>query len=854
MKKSLAIIAALAAPSLVFAKAEPTADGVLFTFDAREMQPRPVGVTVAGSFNGWNSAATPMTDPENDGTWTALVPLGDGLHHYKFVVNGDQWLTDPTDDADLRVGDNYGGQNSGVIVGPDIRKAPPPEANAINLEFVRHDPLTDAVPIADGEVRVVLRTQAGDVEEVAVMAFAAGAQGASASRLDKVGSDGGYDVFAGPLSVIDSSADEADYGFQLTDGSETLLVFPDAAFPMSELPAEPPAMFTIAVPKFDIPEWAADAVWYQVFLERFRNGDTSNDPGRFAEYERMVPWNSDWWDVLPGETPADETSDNFYTGTGDVWMRRYGGDFQGLREKLPYLRELGVNAIYLNPVFEAESMHKYDTADFRHIDDNFAAGEGVAGGSYPYSVEGETDDPATWQWSPSDKLFLDFLQEAHGQGFRVIIDGVFNHTGRAHPFFQDVLEKGKDSKYADWFEITDWGDPENWRKMEDPYEVHGKPGGIRWVAWDGPDGHLPVFKKDAELGLAPGPRQHIFDITRRWLDPDGDPTTRDGIDGWRLDVPGDIPHPFWRDWRKVVKDANPDAYITGEIWQWAQPWLKGDQFDAVMNYQWAMAAQDFFVDRETAITPSAFADRLDRLLTEYPRPITFVQQNLFDSHDTDRLVSMVVNPDRPYDGANRPQDNAANFAGPAYSEREPNADEWRRAIQAVEVQHAFVGAPMTYYGNEAGMWSPDDPSNRQPLPWPDQGPYDAEGVGFNEDVFEAFQRAIGARNALPALRTGDYELIGTDDDRGLIGFRRTLEDQTVLVLVNRSGETAEVTLDVEPGSYVDYLNPDHVEYIMRSRRADARPEPVKSGEAHDAADGKLSVTLPAHGTLILNRE
>jgi len=324
---------------------------------------------------------------------------------------------------------------------------------------------------------------------------------------------------------------------------------------------------------------------------------------------------------------------------------------------------LGITAIYLNPIFEAESMHKYDTSDFRHVDDNFGV-KGDLG-----QLAGETDDPTTWKWSKSDLIFLDFVKEARRQGFKVIIDGVFNHVGKAHPFFQDVVKNGKGSKYADWFEISDWG------TGGEP----GTPGGIQWKAWDKANGELPVFKKDPARGLAPGPYAHIMAITKRWLAPDGDVSR--GVDGFRLDVPGDIPHPFWVEWRKLVKSTNPDAYITGEIWQWAQAWLGGDQFDAVMNYQFAMAAQDFFVDVNEAIRPSDFASRLTRVAYAYPFQVALAQQNLFDSHDTDRLASMFVNPDRPYDGRNRLQDN-----GPDYNPAEPTPQQRRRMLQAVAMQ------------------------------------------------------------------------------------------------------------------------------------------------------------------------
>ena len=438
-------------------------------------------------------------------------------------------------------------------------------------------------------------------------------------------------------------------------------------------------------------------------------------------------------------------------------------------------------------------------------------------------------------------MFLDFIEEAHAQGFKVVIDGVFNHVGTAHPFFQDVLKNGKESKYADWFEITDWGTG----------GAPGKPGGIQWAAWDKASGALPVFKKDAKLGLAPGPREHIFAITKRWTNPDGDPSTNDGVDGWRLDVPGDIPHPFWKDWRKVVKEANPQAYITGEIWTQAQPWLQGDEFDAVMNYQFAMAAQDFFVDEKTAIPPSEFGQRLEGLTEMYPWPITLALQNLFDSHDTDRLASMFVNPDRPYDGANRLQDNSLSFDGPPYSPRKPDEEEWARLVQAMEFQQAFVGAPMTYYGNEAGMWSPDDPSNRQPFPWPDQGPYSG-GVGFNEEVFEAFQHAIAVRNTLPALETGQYKTILSDDERGLFGFSRTAGDETVYVVLNRSGEERRAVIAVEPGIYDDFLEDDATRLIEPTDpKARATVEPTGEGIATDQEI--LELTLDPWDVAIVKR-
>ena len=573
-------------------------------------------------------------------------------------------------------------------------------------------------------------------------------------------------------------------------------------------------------------------------MERFRNGNPANDPGEFA-YENLLPWTSDWWETHTdhGEVAGEE---NFYEGEGNVWSRRYGGDLQGVREALPYLQELGINAIYLNPIFEADSMHKYDTADFRHVDDNF----GVKADERFEQVEGETDDPSTWKLTPSDLVFLDLLEEAHDRGFKVVIDGVFNHTGTSHPFFQDVLEKGPASEYADWFEITDWGNPENFGKPE----TVGKPGGIQYNAWDKPSGALPVFKNDPVTGLAEGPREHIFAITTRWLDPDGDGDPSDGVDGWRLDVPGDIAHPFWVEWRKIVKDVNPDAYIVGEIWPWAHAWLQGDQFDAVMNYQFAMPAIDFFADVEDPMPPSEFADRMLQVAYGYPMQVALAQQNLYDSHDTDRLASMFVNTDRPYDGMNRIQDS-----DPDYDKRKPDAEEWARMRQAVVFQMTFLGAPMIYYGDEAGMWGPDDPSNRAPMVWPDAGAFEQEDVGFDPEVYAFYRKLIAIRQHAPALELGAFRVVLADDASGVFAFERVLGDEAVVVVHNRSGRERRVDVPVEAEAVVDLLDPRSIELPEVDLDDPERPELEVRDDAPRlrSDDGEVTLKLPAWGSAVL---
>jgi cyclomaltodextrinase / maltogenic alpha-amylase / neopullulanase len=803
-----------------------------FTFDASKLSEKPKSVNLAGSFNGWSAIATPMSDANGDGVYEAELKLADGVHFYKFVVNGNQWHTDPKSDKELEQPDGHGGMNSAVLIGPDVRKLAPPEPNHVAIDGALFDPQNPADLVrVDGVIRFRVRSQAGDVDRVRAVFLDERQMHTDSLDLHRLSREKGFDVWGACFSVdvqrmsfffIDLLDERGKKPFAPGQLRKDNLIIDERGrkfFAKYEeirpWPLPPPSSFVT-------PEWAKHAVWYQIFPERFRNGDPSNDPGD-KDYERLVRWQSDWWKAQTGEAPGEA---NFYQGQGNVWKRRYGGDIQGVKQALPYLRRLGVNAIYFNPVFEADSMHKYDASDYRHIDDNFGKK-----GDLP--IAGETDDPATWKWSESDKIFLDFVQEAHKQGFKVIIDGVFNHVGMSHPFFQDVLKHGKNSRYADWFEITDWGTGGQ----------PGTPGGIQWRAWDKPNGHLPVFKKDEKLGLVTGPREHVFAVTQRWLAPDGDPSK--GVDGWRLDVPGDIPHPFWMDWRKVVKGAKPDAYITGELWDWAQPWLQGDQFDAVMNYRFAVASQDFFVDQKTAITPTEFNSRLNQMVYAYPLQVAMVNQNLFDSHDTDRLASMFVNPDLEYDAGNRLQDNGA-----AYKKDKPTGEQWARMRQAVTFQMCFLGAPMIYYGDEAGMWSPDDPSNRMPMWWKDHEPFENPQFKFDEQHFAHYQRVIAIRNKFPALRTGFFRPVLIDDQRGVYAFVRELGEERAYVVLNRSGKDATVEVPVEgPVGLIDWMNPQHAGLKEDGERPAIVPK--DGAEQVKTSGGKALIDLKAYGTAVL---
>lgn len=545
-----------------------------------------------------------------------------------------------------------------------------------------------------------------------------------------------------------------------------------------------------------VPEWSKSAVWYQIFPERFCNGDPTNDPtpadlrGSWPHDSlstwQISPWTSDWFQLQPWEQTNGK---GFYY---NVQRRRYGGDLQGILDKLDYLQELGINAIYLNPIFESPSLHKYDATCFHHVDDNF--GPDPAGDKKLRALE-DPANPKTWRWTAADRLFLQLIQECHRKGIRIIIDGVFNHAGMTFWALDDLRIHGPKSKFKDWFTITRWDDPKT------PVNE------FAYAGWNNVR-ELPEFKED-ENGLLPGPAAHIHAVVRRWMDPNGDGDPADGIDGWRLDVAEKVSPAFWQQFRKWVRAIRSDAILVGEVWwqDWqnnkmfnASPWLQGDQFDAVMNYRFADAVMRAFIDKKNKISISEFNERLAQIRSDYPIASQYALMNLMDSHDVDRLASNIVNPDRSYDHA------VNNHDDKTYNPRRATADE--RVIQKLiaVMKMTYIGAPMIYYGTEAGMWGGDDPDCRKPMVWeeftysdeiamPDGTTRSPDPVHFDRELFGFYQKLIAIRNASPALCLGDFTAVAVDDARELFAFKRRFKNETVLVAFNLSAQEQALSLE-----------------------------------------------------------
>jgi cyclomaltodextrinase / maltogenic alpha-amylase / neopullulanase len=439
------------------------------------------------------------------------------------------------------------------------------------------------------------------------------------------------------------------------------------------------------MPEIQTPEWVKDAIFYQIFPDRFAKSDV------VPKASGLQPWG------------APPTPHGYQ-----------GGDLLGVAEHLDYLADLGINAIYFNPIFRSGSNHRYHTHDYYQVDP-------MLGGN---------------------AAFRTLLDAAHARGIRVILDGVFNHASRGFFQFHDILENGPDSAYLDWFTVEDW-----------PLRPYGSKQ-PNYQCWWGLSA-LPRFNT-----ATPAVREFLWGVAEYWI--------KFGIDGWRLDVPTEIDDDeFWREFRRRVKAANPEAYIVGEIWHEAERWLGGDQSDAVMNYLFARASLGFFGRKTFAheyrpggfrlrpLRGRAFGNEIERMLALYAWPITLVQMNMLDSHDTARFL------------------------------HQAGGDKSALRL-AMLFQMTMPGAPNIYYGTEIGLNGGHDPDCRRAFPWDERQ--------WDRDLYNFSKRAIALRHAHPALRRGQFETLYSNDD--IYAFARRLDDDRLAVIFNAGAEATEVTLDV----------------------------------------------------------
>ncbi|MFD0672988.1 alpha-glycosidase [Cohnella sp. GCM10027633] len=536
-------------------------------------------------------------------------------------------------------------------------------------EAVYHRPKSNWAYAYDRDtVHLRLRTKRGDVDRVVLIhgdKYNWPVAGPKRADMDLFAQDSLFDYWQ---AAVRPEYRRLKYGFKLVGGDETLWL-DEQGFHEAE-PASPNLYFEFPflnpADVFEPPAWVKDAVFYQIFPERFANGDKTLDP------DGVEPWG------------GEPTPDNFF-----------GGDLQGVIDHLDHLSALGVNAIYFNPLFEAPTNHKYDTLDYLKVDPHFGTNE----------------------------LLKTLVEACHERGIRVLLDAVFNHSGKEWAPFVDVAENGQSSRYADWFHVREF-----------PIGVKD---GIPTYDTFSFERHMPKLNTEN-----PEVQAHLLEVARYWIE-------EIGVDGWRLDVANEVDHRFWRSFRDVVKRANPDAYILGEIWHDSLPWLSGDQFDAVMNYPFTEAVLDFAVRGKR--DGKQFADLAGYLLAAYPQQATEAAFNLLGSHDTPRLLTLC-------------------------------GEDKRRMKLATAIQFTFSGTPCIYYGDEVGLNGGQDPGCRKCMPWDEQEQ--------DRELFSFFTELVRLRRGHRAFRDGAYRVLNAESGIPTLAYAREADGETFVVALN-AGERQE---------------------------------------------------------------
>lgn len=528
-------------------------------------------------------------------------------------------------------------------------------------------------PVSRETLHIRLQTKKDDISEVTLLhgdqyLWAEGKWQYEKTDMKKSGSDGIHDYWH---VYINPPFRRSRYGFHLKSGEDGLYLTEKGFY--EEAPADSGYYFNFPYlhPEevFQAPSWVKETVWYQIFPERFANGNPGNDP------KGVLPWGSE-----------EPSKDNFF-----------GGDFEGVIEHLDYLQDLGITGIYFTPVFKAFSNHKYDTIDYLEIDPQFG----------------------------SKDTLKRLVKECHNRNIKVMLDAVFNHSGYYFPPFQDVLEKGEKSLYKDWFH---------------PHSFPLKGG-------DYPNYETFAFVEQMPKLNTKNPevKKYLLNVARYWIE-------EFDIDGWRLDVANEVDHQFWREFRQTVKDIKPDLYILGEIWHNSMPWLRGDQFDAVMNYPFTSNLLNLIAKK--SITGAEFANNMTAEIHSYPANVYEAAFNLVGSHDTPRILT----------------------------ECEENKD---RVKLIYTLLFTFMGSPCLYYGDEIGLSGAMDPGCRKCMEW-DEEKQDLE-------LFSHIQKLIKLRKEEKLLANeGQFEFIQTDSN--IVSYRKYDDEKTIIVIANPADERAEFAL------------------------------------------------------------
>ena len=605
-------------------------------------------VEIIGDFNDWKEGEFILEDDDGDNIWWGSIRLPSGKYQYKFLIDGKEYRMDPLNPL---TAEQNGYENSLLLVGDAKYRG----------DFLFHPEDIDFYSEQSLYLRAVLHHIHLEKARLILLANHSmiTVKGFELYR-DEIYS---YLLFKLTGNVYSK---QLFYYFELERKDGSFAYFGKNGLSANEWEVENFEYQPDGRELFTTPDWVKEAVFYQIFPERFANGDPALNPPNISE---------------PHEKPK---SDSFY-----------GGDLQGIAQKTGYIKVLGANTVYLNPVFEAPSPHKYDTSDYMEICRNFG----------------------------NHQIFDNMVKSFDENGIRFILDGVFNHTGESFWAFEDIKKHKEKSKYLDWYFIKKF-----------PLIEDGKANYECW--WN--------FHSLPKLNVKnPEVKEHLMQAASHWLER--------GASGWRLDVPNEIEHWFWKEFRQVVKKTKNDAYIVGEIWQNGSEWLQGDEFDAVMNYRFRDGCIEFFAKQK--ISSEEFVKIVGSQLFDYKMQSNFAALNLLSSHDTARFLTVAKN-------------------------------DVRRVRMAIAFQFCYIGAPSVYYGEEIGMEGEKDPDNRRFMVW--------DETKWNKSLLETYKRLIRIRNANEVLRAGDLKFILA---KGMvIGFERFIGDKKLYIFINNSGEN--VNLDI----------------------------------------------------------
>ncbi|MCQ2974469.1 MAG: glycoside hydrolase family 13 protein [Bacteroidales bacterium] len=545
--------------------------------------------------------------------------------------------------------------------------------------------------------------------------------------------------------------------------------------------------------KYQYPEWAENAIWYQIFPERFCRKNNQN-PISAEDIEGTTPfllnrnnpwhlhdWTSDWYvlDNLEKQNNADLKN--------NILRRRYGGDINGIISKLDYLKDLGVNALYINPLQYSPSLHKYDGTNFLHIDPFF----GSDSLNDKLLIENEDfEDFENTCWTTADKEALLLINQAHKREIKIIFDGVFNHIGYNSKPFQDVLKNREKSKYADWFII-------DFKKSTKSNLYYQK-------FW-GSVKEMPKLNYSSNKV-----KEYVFATLKRWLKPIVEGKECQGIDGWRIDHAIGVPLTFWKEASKFVKKIKPDSIFIGELIEPEEiikPYLQNRVFDTIMNYEFLYASCQFFCAEKNYYSSKEFSEKLEKLLKNYPISSNYLMQNILGTHDTERISSYIVNRKLKNYGSIDKYFQNSHASDKNYSTRKPYKKE--REIQKMMIifQFSFVGTPMIYYGDEVGMWGANDPDCRKPMIWAENKYQDEKiivngirstkynTVKIDKEIFLLYKQLIEFRKTHKSLTKGDYSVLYSSAENRVFAFSRKYKSEQVIFIFNRENKSFTLSLN-----------------------------------------------------------